>query len=220
MLETVLRPAVFLDRDGTISHYVSYCRRPEEFRLLPGVGEAIRLLNEASLPVIVVTNQSAIGRGLLTFDMLAVIHEKMRRGLKRFGARVDAVYVCPHHPDDGCACRKPGIAMLLQAARELNLSLPDSYMVGDRILDVRSGRAVGSRTILVRTGHEPEPAHGIGADYEAATLVDAVGWILEHRGSIAATSVEKSDDITMYPSRISGSHQSPVTSYREVTGNQ
>ena len=172
------RRAVFLDRDGTIARYLEYCCRLEDFHLLPGVGETIRRLNQAGLLVIVVTNQSAIARGWLTMETLEAIHHKMRQELARVGARVDAIYVCPHHPEDGCGCRKPNTAMFARAAEELRVSLADSYMVGDRHLDVLAGRAIGSRTILVRTGHTPESDHGVRPDYEATTLDDAVQWIL------------------------------------------
>jgi len=177
------RSAVFLDRDGTIAYYREYCCRPEEFRLLPGVGRAIRRLNEAGLAVVVVTNQSAIGRGWLTRQTLAQIHRKMRRALRRAVARVDAIYVCPHPPTEGCLCRKPGIGMLLQASRELGVSLRHSYTVGDRRLDVLTGRTAGTRTVLVRTGHRPEPLNGTAPDCEAATLQKAVTWILKQEAS-------------------------------------
>lgn len=172
------RRAVFLDRDGTITRYTEYCRRPEDLRLLPGAGAAIRALNLAGFVVAVVTNQSAIGRGWLTHEQLEAIHAKMRRALRRLGARVDAIYVCPHRPDDGCACRKPHPGLLQRAARELGVSLADSYAIGDRYLDVRSGQAVGSRAILVRSGHAAEAADGVAPDFDAPHLNDAVAWIL------------------------------------------
>jgi histidinol-phosphate phosphatase family protein len=173
------RRAVFLDRDGTVARYMEYCRRPEDLELLPGVGRAIRMLNRAGFSVVVVTNQSAVARGWLTTEELRRIHEGMHRQLKRSGARVDAVYVCPHHPDDGCGCRKPRPALLQQAARDLGLSLPRSYTVGDRLLDVQSGHAAGTTAILVRSGHPSEEDHGIAPDYEAPTLLEAVRWILQ-----------------------------------------
>ena len=172
------RRAVFLDRDGTIARYREYCRAPEEFELLPGSGQAIRRLNDAGFVVIIVTNQSAIGRGWLTPEGLERIHEKMRRELKRYGASVDAVYVCPHHPDDGCACRKPSGDMLLQASQTLGVSLGDSYLVGDRLQDVLTGKRTGCTTILVRSGHAPERAEGVQPDHTSADLARAVAWIL------------------------------------------
>lgn len=177
-----MRRAVFVDRDGTISHYLEYCRRPEDFQLLPRVGWAIRTLNRAGLLVVVITNQSAIARGFLTEQTLESIHQKLHQELKRVGAWVDAIYVCPHQPQDGCVCRKPRTGMLQQAAQDLGVSLGDSYVIGDRQLDVRLGHAVGSTTILVRTGHRPEPMDGVLPDYEAATLHEAVQWILQREG--------------------------------------
>lgn len=173
------RRAVFLDRDGTIAHYREYCRQPRDFRLLPGVGEAICRLNEAGLLVIVVTNQSAIGRGWLTRQTLEEIHHKMRRQLRRSGARLDAIYVCPHHPDNGCSCRKPNAAMFQHAAATFRLSLRRCYAVGDRLLDVLAGRTVGARTVLVRSGHTLEAASGVKPDHEAANLVEASMWVLK-----------------------------------------
>ncbi len=181
--------AVFLDRDGTISRYVEYCRTPEELQLLPGAGPAIRRLNDAGLAVIVVTNQSAIGRGWLTVEMLEAIHAKLRRELQRAGAALEAIYVCPHRPEEGCDCRKPGTGLLVRAAREHGIELASSYMVGDRGLDIRTGRAAGGKTVLVRSGHAPEPDEAVVPDHEAMTLDEAVAWILEQeqtRGGRAA----------------------------------
>jgi histidinol-phosphate phosphatase family protein len=186
------RRAVFLDRDGTVSRYVEYCRRPKDLSLLPGAGEAIKRLNHRGLAVIVVTNQSAIGRGWLTVRMLEAIHQKMRRELRRAGARIDQIYFCPHRPEDGCGCRKPASGMFERAAQELRLELRESYMIGDRALDVASGMAIGARTILVRTGHPPEPGQQARPDFEAATLAEAVEWIMARErelDSVAAGTV-------------------------------
>ncbi len=181
----VRRPAVFLDRDGTITRYVEYCRRPEDLRLLPGAAAAIRRLNDAGRLVVVVTNQSAIGRGWLTVEQLDAIHAKLHRRLRRFGARVDAIYYCPHHPDDGCVCRKPRPGMVLRAARELNVDLSTSFTVGDRLFDVASGQAAGVRSVLLRCGHPAESIDGIVPDHEAPDLAAAVDWILGTRVSDA-----------------------------------
>ena len=172
------RKAIFLDRDGTMAVDVNYCRRPEQFQLLPRVGEAIALLNRAGLIVVVVTNQSAIGRGDLTEETLGEIHAKMRRELAQAGARIDEIYYCPHLPEAGCVCRKPACALFHRAATELGVSLPDSYMVGDKAIDILSGRAVGSRTILVRSDQSPASTEALAPDYEAMTLYAAVIWIL------------------------------------------
>ena len=177
-----MKRAVFLDRDGTLAAHVHYMRRPEEFRLLPGSGEAIARLNAAGSLVVVVTNQSGIARGYLTEEALGRIHLAMRRELARFGAWVDAIYHCAHHPDDGCACRKPKPGMLLRAAEELSLPLGRCVMVGDKPLDVLAGKAAGMRTVLVRTGAPPPPgeasAPAVQPDLEAGTLTEAVDWII------------------------------------------
>jgi D-glycero-D-manno-heptose 1,7-bisphosphate phosphatase len=182
------RRIVFLDRDGTVACYREYCLRAEDFRLLPGAAAAIRLLNDAGVLVALVTNQSAVGRGWLTPAGLEAIHDKMRRGLARQGARLDAIAVCPHHPQAGCDCRKPGCGLLRQAAQALNASLAGAYMVGDRWLDVRCGRAAGCTTVLVHSGHAPEPADGLVADLEAPDLRTAARWILAREAGLAAAA--------------------------------
>ena len=169
--------AVFLDRDGTIARDVHYCRRVEDFELLPTVPEAIRLLNTNSLKVVVITNQSGIARGYFTEEILAQIHDRMKQELAKDGAWVDAIYYCPHHPDDGCECRKPKTGLFLQAARELDIDLSRSFVVGDMQMDIDAGRALGSKTVLVTTG----PQGGIvdPPDYTAGSLLEAAKWILK-----------------------------------------
>jgi len=188
------RPAVFLDRDGTIVREVEYLRSPQELRLLPRAGEAIRRLNEAGFAVIVVTNQSGIARGLLTEDDLEEIHTVLRRRLARRGARLEAIYWCPHHPEAPlleyrrrCRCRKPSPGMLLRAGRELDLDLAQCYAIGDGERDVEAGQRAGCRTVLVRTGYGAETearlGAGLPADHVADDLSGAVEWILgERRG--------------------------------------
>lgn len=173
-----MRRAVFLDRDGTIAEDVNYCRRPEDFRMFPGAAEAIGMLNKAELAVVVVTNQSGIARGYLTEETLAQIHQKMREELTRRGAWVDAIYYCPHHPDDGCRCRKPGTELFHRAAEELGLALAGSYVVGDREMDVLAGQALGCQTVLVETGPEPWTSGGASPDHRAPTLYEAAQWVL------------------------------------------
>jgi D-glycero-D-manno-heptose 1,7-bisphosphate phosphatase len=186
------RPAVFLDRDGTVVREVDYMASPAQLRLLPRAAAAIRRLNEAGIAVVLTTNQSGIARGLLTEAGLAGIHALLQRRLARHGARLDAIYYCPHHPESGarpyrrrCRCRKPAPGMLRRAARDLNLALDRSYAIGDSPRDVDAGRRVGCRTALVRTGHgrdaERDHAATAGADYVADDLFDAVCWILARR---------------------------------------
>ena len=141
--------AVFLDRDGTMAKDVHYCSHPRDFELFRSTAKAIKLLNEHGFKVIVITNQSGIARGYFTEETLAEIHKKMTRELAKEGAWVDAIYYCPHHPDDGCECRKPKPKMLLEAASELEVDLSRSYVVGDLDADIEMGKRVGCKTILI-----------------------------------------------------------------------
>ena len=172
--------AVFLDRDGTIARDVPYCRRVEDFEILPRVPEAVRLLNQEGYKVVVITNQSGIARGYFSEATLSLIHRKMITNLEQAGARIDAVYVCPHHPDEGCGCRKPSPTLVIRAAADIGIALDQSYMIGDDPKDARAGRAAGCRTILLTADptQRHEDLHGI-CDHAAADLFDAVGWLLE-----------------------------------------
>jgi len=165
--------AVFLDRDGTIARDVPYCSRPEDFELLPGAAEGIKLLNEHGFKVVVVTNQSGIARGYFTERTLAEIHDKMITQLAEHGARVDAIYYCPHHPDDNCDCRKPKPKMVFQAARDLDIDLSQSYVVGDSEMDVELARQAGCK-VGIRVG---EPG-GMG-DLVAVSFSDAVHRVIQ-----------------------------------------
>jgi len=171
--------AVFLDRDGTIARDVHYCCRVEDFEILPTVSQAIRLLNQHGFKVIVVTNQSGIARGYFTDEALFHIHQYMKDELARYGAHVDAIYYCPHHPDDGCQCRKPKPALLLSAAKELGIDLSRSYTVGDGEMDIKAGRAASCRTVLVTTGHNEKKEIAESSDYIANTLLEAAEWIIK-----------------------------------------
>ncbi len=186
-----LRPAVFLDRDGTINEQMGYINHLTRFHLLPGVGEAIRNLNAHGLPVVVVTNQSGLARGYFPESLLDQVHETMHRLLALDGAHVDGLYVCPHHPEAkeerfrlACTCRKPRPGLLEQAAADLNLDLRRSYVVGDRWSDVRCGAAVGATSILVLTGYGRGdaafvgPSHPVQPAHVAEDLAAAVDWIL------------------------------------------
>jgi len=169
--------AVFLDRDGTIAHDVHYCRRPEDFELLSTVPEAIKLLNDSGFKVIVITNQSGIARGYFTEEVLALIHQKMEEELAKHSAKVDAIYYCPHHPDDGCDCRKPKTALFLLAAEKMDVDFSLSYVVGDLPMDIEAGEALGCKTVLVTTG--PKAGEDIldPPDYTANSLIKAALWI-------------------------------------------
>ena len=181
------RPAVFLDRDGTLIEERGYIDRLSLLSVFPWSGDAIRLLNRAGFAAVVITNQSGIARGLLDETFLSTVHDAIDRRLAP--ARIDGYFHCPHLHDAKepryrleCDCRKPKPGLIVQAARELDLDLSKSYMVGDRWLDVACGSAAGVRTILVRTGHgaheEERVAAPVQADAILNNLMEAVGWIL------------------------------------------
>jgi histidinol-phosphate phosphatase family protein len=154
---SVPRPAAFLDRDGTIIEDVEYISRPEDVRLLPGVGEAIGSLNDAGVPVIAISNQSGIGRGYFTHDAFERVQARVEELLSKKGARIDAIYICPHAPSDEapCACRKPGVELFERAARDHGLDLTASWYVGDRWRDVEPGRTLGGVPLLVPARSTP-----------------------------------------------------------------
>lgn len=174
--------AIFLDRDGTINKFVGYLRTPEQFELLEGVGEAIRKINLSGYLAIVVTNQPVIARGEVTVDGLQKIHNKMETMLGKKGAYLDGVYYCPHHPDKGfageveelkivCECRKPKAGLLLEAAKDFNIDLSQSWMIGDSENDVLAGKNAGCKTALI--GEKD-----YGQNLQVASLLDFVKEIL------------------------------------------
>jgi D-glycero-D-manno-heptose 1,7-bisphosphate phosphatase len=184
-----VKPAVFLDRDGTLIEDVGYLDRLDRIAFFPWTVDAIRALNRAGLAVVVITNQSGIARGLFTEAFVEETHRHLSARLAAGGARVDAYYYCPHHPDGvveayrhRCDCRKPAGGMVNQAARDLSLDPARSFVVGDKWLDVGLARAVGARGILVRTGtgatEEAQPQPGISADAIVDNLAAAASWIL------------------------------------------
>lgn len=179
--------AIFLDRDGVLTREDEWVLSPAQVELLPGAAEGVRALNDAGVPAIVVTNQSALARGWIDDAGLAAIHARMSALLAAAGARVDAVYHCPHHPTEGvgdlrraCDCRKPEPGMLLRAARERAIDLASSWMVGDAARDVEAARAAGVRTALVMTGKGSTERARIAPapDVVAANLAEAVREIL------------------------------------------
>ncbi|MGH9744162.1 MAG: D-glycero-alpha-D-manno-heptose-1,7-bisphosphate 7-phosphatase [Candidatus Acidiferrum sp.] len=185
MLEpSALRPAVFLDRDGTISEEVGYLNHVNRFRILPGVAESIRRLNEARIPAIVVTNQSGVARGYFPESLVHSVHELMTQQLAAGGAHLQAIYYCPHTSADACDCCKPKTGMLDRAAREHAIDLHQSFVVGDRWGDIELAHRAGARSILVRTGYGEGEYLWHAAkwefqpDFVAADLADAVSWIL------------------------------------------
>lgn len=175
--------AIFLDRDGTLNKYVGFLRNTDEFELVSGAAEAVKLINASGCLAIVATNQPVIARGEVTFDELAEIHNKMETLLGHEGAYLDGIYFCPHHPHKGyegevpelkieCECRKPKAGMLLKAAEDFNIDLSQSWMIGDGENDILAGKAAGCRTALI--GNE-----SFGQDVTAETLTEAVKLILK-----------------------------------------
>jgi D-glycero-D-manno-heptose 1,7-bisphosphate phosphatase len=185
----VTRPAVFLDRDGTMIEDVGYLNSLDRVTYFPWTVDAIRALNRAGLPVVVVTNQAGIARGFLPEAFVEDTHRLISAKLEAGGARIDAYYYCPHHPDGTvepharrCDCRKPGRGMADRAAKDLGLDLARSFVVGDTWLDVGLARAIGARGILVRTGAgaawEVRPPQDLAADVVVDNLAAAASWIL------------------------------------------
>jgi len=177
------RGAAFLDRDGTIIHDAHYLKLPEQVKLLPGAAAAVKRLNDAKVPVVVVTNQSGIARGLLTEADYERVRRRTEDLLGAEGARIDATYMCPHHPDftGPCACRKPGTLLFRRAAKDLKLSLADSWYVGDKPRDVLPARELEGRGILVPNSETtPDDIAELRAEFDVVqTLGAAVDIILE-----------------------------------------
>jgi len=189
------RPAVFIDRDGTLTEEVGYVNHPSRLRLLPRSAEAVRRINASGSAAVVVTNQAGIARGYFSADVLRATNEALVAQLKQAGAHLDGIYVCTHHPTEGappyratCDCRKPEPGLLLRAATELDLDLTASTMVGDKASDLVPGRRVGAHTVLVLTGYgrgEWEYRRAeltVTPDHVADDLLDAVAWALDARG--------------------------------------
>ena len=180
---------LFLDRDGTINEEVDYLSSPNELRLIHGAAEAVKEANQLGLKVFIITNQSGIARGMLSESDLAEIHKKLIQLLDNEQAHIDAIYYCPHHPELGnppyrmdCDCRKPNIGMLTKAAKDFDIDLRKSFVVGDRIIDVQTGNNAGASSILVLTGYGKEERqflhdNHVHVDYIAKDLHDAMQYI-------------------------------------------
>ncbi len=178
-----LRPAIFLDRDGVIiENRANYVRTWKDVVFYEQALEALRRLRDTPYAVVIVTNQSAVGRGILTREQADEINRKVVAHIRSAGGRIDAAYLCPHAPDAGCACRKPHPGMLLQAAKELSLDLTHSWMVGDALTDIQAGQAAGvGHTVLVRTGRGRAQLPLVQAAVSPPTLiVDNLLAVLSH----------------------------------------
>lgn len=177
---------VFLDRDGTLNVDTGYVKSPDDFTVLPGVGAALARLKQAGARLVVVTNQSGLGRGYFTSKDLEAIHNKLRLVLAEDGVTLDGLYFCPHHPDDRCNCRKPARGMIDRALAELQVDLSRAYVIGDSIRDVELAKQVGAHSLLVMTGPSGAKAladltaRGLSPDHVADSLSRAVEWIVVH----------------------------------------
>ena len=156
----MMRRAVFMDRDGTISEEIGYVNHPARYRVFPYAAEAVRLLNESERLAILVTNQAGVARGYFTEDLIGEVHAILRRELERGGARLDAIYYCAHHPSVGstpyradCDCRKPRPGLIRRAAEEFEIDLAESWMIGDRYSDIELARNAGVRAAFVLSGY-------------------------------------------------------------------
>ena len=191
MSGTHLSPTVFLDRDGTLIEEVGYLSHLDRIALYPWSIESVKLLNRAGFKVVVVTNQAGVARGRFDEDFIDEAHRFLDQKFGDGGATIDKFYYCPHHPEASveayrceCDCRKPKAGMLWKAAQELQLELSHSFVIGDRLSDLRLGPAVGAKSVLVRTGYGETTARELTDDvevaYTAPELMTAVAWILRH----------------------------------------
>jgi len=186
--------AVFLDRDGVINEEVGYLDNLDKLKVIPCAYEAIKLINDSGMKAVVVSNQSGVAREMITEEFVKKTNDYLQNILRKQGVYIDSFYYCPHHPTEGkepyrqiCDCRKPAPGMFLTAARDLNISLELSYMIGDRFLDMEAAKKVGIKGVLVRTGYGNELLQDDGPniettkakpDYIAKDILDAVKWIL------------------------------------------
>jgi D-glycero-D-manno-heptose 1,7-bisphosphate phosphatase len=183
--------AVFLDRDGTVNEEVGYLSDLSQLRLMPGAGAAIKRLNERGLLVVLVTNQSGVARGYFSESFVQETHGVLKQMLLKEGATIDGIYYCPHHPKAGnslytmaCDCRKPGTGMIDRAARDLNIDVKRSFVVGDKWSDVELGQRAGANSILVNAAfglgntETVRPSHLNDPDFIAHSITEAVEWIL------------------------------------------
>ncbi len=193
--------AIFLDRDGTLIEEVGYLQRLEDIQIYPEAFEAVKKINQSGARAIVITNQSAIARGLIREEDLEQVHHFIADAFRQKRARIDAFYHCPHHPTEGtgantraCDCRKPQPGLLLRAAQDLQLDLGACYMIGDKLRDIEAGHQAGCRSILVKTGYgqaellslDKEEASNPSLkdplqrpDHISVNILEAVNWILE-----------------------------------------
>ncbi len=177
------RPAVFLDRDVTIIEDVPYLFEPDKVKLIKGAGVAIKNLNSLGFRVLVVTNQSGVGRGYFKEADVEAVHKRLSSLLDLDGASIDGYFWCPHKPDEGCACRKPGTQMIDRALKKYPTDIENSYVIGDKSLDMGLAENAGATSILVKTGlgAEVEEEEGFEAGFVANDIAEAVEWIMARK---------------------------------------
>lgn len=182
--------AVFLDRDGTLNEDIGYVSKLENFRLIPGIKPALRLLKDMGFKLFVVTNQSGVGRGIIPQRNLDLIHQKMVEEFRHDGIELDGIAFCPHRPEEKCPCRKPLPKMLKDLTRKNDVDLKGSYIVGDKISDVLTGKKGGCKSVLLLSEEDEsinldeEDEEWPFPDYVAESLSHAVEWILKDSGAL------------------------------------
>lgn len=186
--------AVFLDRDGTLNEEVGYLDSAGKLQMIPEAFEAVRRINESGMKAVVVTNQAGVAKGLFSEKFVRDVNDRIQGLFIEYGAQIDRFYYCPHHPSEGadpyrkiCDCRKPEPGLLQQAAQDLDIDLPHSYMIGDHLRDIETAHRVDAKGILVTTGHgadqlmTSEITAANQPDYVAKNILEAVDWILKDR---------------------------------------
>lgn len=178
-----MEKVVFLDRDGVISKdSPDHIKSWNEFQFLPTAKAALKLLTTNGFHIILITNQSVIARRMTTIEELEDIHNRMKKEIEEQGGKIDTIDHCPHHPDDGCSCRKPHPGMLQKAIKDHKINPKQAFMVGDRMMDVNAGKKVGCRTIIIPSelGQKELDESSIQPDYIAKDLLDASKWIIKN----------------------------------------
>lgn len=187
------RRAVVFDRDGTLVVERHYLSDPDQLELLPGVAEGLHKLAKLDLILVIVTNQSGVARGYFDMSRVDEIHARLMEMLEREGVKLDGIYICPHHPDDGCACRKPASELIIRAGHELRFDLGSAFVIGDKECDIELGKRVGATTFLVRTGYgenvavntQVNPTHVVDNVLIAVPIIEKIMHASNERGDKA-----------------------------------
>lgn len=177
--------AIFIDRDGTINVNFGYISNPSDFKAYPSVSKGIKLLRDNDFRIIVITNQSGIARGYFSEETLDKIHQRMENILAEQGAATDAIYYCPHHPNDKCNCRKPNTGLFEKAIEDFDIDVKNSFIIGDRMLDIEAGYKIGCKTVLIPEDKEKIKKEmsksDIDPDFICDDFLSGVKWILNNR---------------------------------------